>query len=160
MLLRERCGQVLPEPIEILADHTADLLIARGPMPGVRRRPACRGRHARQWRHAECLVLICKQLGPSSQIVEELVEHRVESMRLGNPPVSLPHVQNAVNDLAEHLVEGCDRFIARGLAHADANADRRPGHTQGRATGLGRTTRGTSLPATSGLLAPASLENR
>ena len=31
LLLCERCGQVLPEPVEILANDAADLLIARGP---------------------------------------------------------------------------------------------------------------------------------
>jgi Major Facilitator Superfamily len=117
-LLRERCGQVLREPVQILADDPADLLVARGPMPGVRRRPGGPGRHARQRRHAERQVLVCEQLGPGSQIVEELVEHRVQSVCLGNPAVSLPHVQNPVNDLAEHLVEGGGRIVAPGLAHA------------------------------------------
>jgi hypothetical protein len=35
VLLREGCGQVLPEPAEILADDPADFLVARGSMPGV-----------------------------------------------------------------------------------------------------------------------------
>ena len=114
LLHRERRGQVLPEPVEILADDPADLLVARGPMPGVRWRSAGRGRHARQRRHAERPVLVCEQPGPGSQIVEELVEHRVEGVRLGDPPVSLLHVQNPVNDLAEHLVEGGSRIAAPG----------------------------------------------
>ena len=94
-------------------------------MPRMRRRPASRGRHVRQRRHAERLVLVCKQPGPGSQIVEELVEHPVEGVRLGNPSVSLPHVQNRVDDFAEHLVEGGDRIVAPGLAHAGANAGQR-----------------------------------
>jgi hypothetical protein len=153
-LLRERCGQVLPEAAEILADDTADLLVARGPMPGVRRRPGGPGRHARQRRHAERLVQVCEQPSPRSQIIEELVEHGVKGVRLGNPPVSLPHVQNPVNDLAEHLVEGSGRIVARGLAHADTDARRRLPHAQGRATGLRHLTRGTSLPWISGSSCP------
>jgi hypothetical protein len=101
VFFRERCCQVFPEPVEILADNAADLLVARGPVPGVRWRPAGPGRDARQRRHAERLVLVCEQPGPGSQIVEELVEHRVQGVCLGNPTVSLPHVQNPVNDLAE-----------------------------------------------------------
>src|SRR5690349_8120471 len=58
VFVRERCRQVLPEPVEILADDAADLLVAGGPMPGVRWRPAGPGRHARQRRHAERLVLV------------------------------------------------------------------------------------------------------
>ncbi len=156
LLLRERCGQVLPEPVEVLADDPADLLIARGPMPRVRRRSAGRGRHARQRRHAECLVLVCEQPGPGSQIGEELVEHRVEGVRLGNPSVSLLHVQNRVDDLAEHLVEGGRRIVAPGRAHAGTDAGRRPPPAQGRAIGLGHRTRGTSLPLTSGSSRPAA----
>ena len=34
VLLSERCGQVLPEPVEMLADDPADLLVARGPCQG------------------------------------------------------------------------------------------------------------------------------
>jgi hypothetical protein len=150
LLLRERGCQVLAEPVEILADDPADLLIARGPMPGVRRRSAGPGLHARQRRYAECLVLVCEQLGPGSQIAEELVEHRVEGMRLGNPPVSLPHIQNPVNDLTEYLVEGGGRIVAPGPAHAGTDAGRRPPRTQSRATGLRHLTRWTSLPLTSG----------
>src|SRR6202043_1911897 len=93
--------------------------------------------------------------GPGSQIVKELVEHRVESVRLGNPSVSLPHVQNHVNDLAEHLVEGGGRIVAPGRAHDGADRGRRPAHAQGRATGLRHPTRGTSLPLTSGSSRPA-----
>ena len=156
MLLRERCGQVLPEPAEILADDPADLLVARGPMPGVRRRPGGPGRHARQRRHAERLIQICEQPGPGSQIVEELVEYRVKGVRFGNPPVSLPHVQNPVDDLAEHLVEGGGRIVGRGLAHAGTDAGRRPPHAQGRATGLRHLTRGIPLSLTSGSSCPAS----
>src|SRR5258708_36562042 len=51
VLLRERCGQVLPEPVEMLADDTADPLVARGPLPGVPRRSAGRRRPARPHRH-------------------------------------------------------------------------------------------------------------
>jgi hypothetical protein len=156
LLLGERCGQVLAEPVEMLADDPADLLIARGPMPRVRWRSAGRGRHARQRRHAECLVLVCEQPGPGSQIAEELVEHRVEGVRLGDPSVSLLHVQNHVNDLAEHLVDGGGRIVAPGRAHAGTDAGRRPPHAQGRATGLRHPTRGTSLPLTSGSSRPAS----
>ncbi len=116
LLPRLRCGQVLPEPVEMLADDPADLLVARGPMPGVRWLSAGRARHARQRRHPECLFLISKQPGPGSQIVKELVEHRVEGVRLGNPSVSLPHVQNRVDDLAEHPVEGGGRIVAPGRA--------------------------------------------
>ena len=131
LLLRERGGQVLPEPVEMLADDTADVLVARGPMPGVRWRSAGRARHARQRRHAECLFLVSKQPGPGSQIAEELVEHRVEGVRLGNPSVGLLHVQNRVDDLAEHLVEGGSRIIAPGRAHAGTDAGRRPPLAQG-----------------------------
>ena len=63
------------------------------------------------------------------------VEYRVQSVRLGNPPVSLPHVQNRVDDFAEHRVEGGDRIVPPRLAHAGADAGRRPAHGQGRATG-------------------------
>jgi len=134
-LLRKRCGQVLSEPVEILADDTAYVLVARGSMPGVRRRPASRGRHVRQRRHAECLVLVCEQPGPRSQIVEEPVEYRVQGVRLGNPSVSLPHVQDRIDDFAEHLVEGGHRIVTPGLAHASAEAGRRPAQAPGRATG-------------------------
>src|ERR1700680_3983635 len=72
LLLSERCGQVLPEPGEMLADDPADLLVARGPVPGVRWRPAGCARHARQRRHAECLVLVREQPGPGSQVGEGL----------------------------------------------------------------------------------------
>jgi hypothetical protein len=144
LLLRERCGQVLPEPVEMLADDPADLLVARGPMPGVRRLSAGRARHARQRRHPECLFLISKQPGPGSQIVKELVEHRVEGVRLGNPSVSLLHVQNHVDDLAEHLVEGGGRIVAPGRAHAGTDAGRPP-HAQSPDTGSRHPTRGTSL---------------
>ena len=106
LLLRERRGHVLPEPAEMLADDPADLFVARCPVPGVRGLAAGRGRHARQRRHPECLFLISKQPGPGSQIVKEQVEHPVEGVRPGNPPVGLLHVQNHVNDLAEHLAEG------------------------------------------------------
>jgi hypothetical protein len=126
-------------------------------MPGVRRRPGGPGGHARQRRHAERLVQVCEQPSPRSQIVEELVEHRVKGVRLGNPPVSLPHVQNPVNDLAEHLVEGSGRIAARGLAHAGTDGRRRLPHAQGRATGLRHLTRGTSLPWTSGSSCPPSV---
>ena len=145
LLLRERCGQVLPEPVEMLADDPADLLVARGPMPGVRRLSAGRARHARQRRHPECLFLISKQPGPGSQIVKELIEHRVEGVRLGNPSVSLLHIQKHVDDLAEHLVEGGGRIVAPGRAHAGTEAGRRPAHAQGSATGSRHPTRGTSL---------------
>src|SRR6266851_149137 len=72
-----------------------------------------------------------KQPGPGSQIAEELVEHRVEGVRLGNPSVGLLHVQNRVDDLAEHLVEGGSRIIAPGRAHAGTDAGRRPPLAQG-----------------------------
>jgi len=39
--LSERCGQVLPEPAGMPADDPADLLVARGPVPGAR--PAALG---------------------------------------------------------------------------------------------------------------------
>jgi hypothetical protein len=150
VLLRERCAQVLPEPVEVLADDPADLLIARGAMPRVRWRSAGRGRHTRQRRHAQRLVLVCEQPGPGSQIGEQLVEHRMQGVRLGNPSVSLLHVQNHVNDLAEHLVEGGRRIAAPVRAHTGTDAGRRPPHAQGRAIGSGHRTRGTSLPLTSG----------
>jgi hypothetical protein len=75
-----------------------------------------------QRRYAERPVLVCEQPGPGSQIVEELVEHRVEGVRLGDSSVSLLHVQNPVNDLAEHLVEGGGRIVAPGRTHADTDA--------------------------------------
>jgi hypothetical protein len=158
VLFRERGGQVLPEPVEMLADDTADFLVARGSMPGVWRRSAGGGGLGRQRRHAEYLVLVGEQPGPGSQIVEELVEHRVEGVRLGNPPVSLLHVQNCVDDLAEHLVEGGGRIVAPGLAHAGTDAGLRPPHAQGRAAGLRHPTRATSLPQTAGSSRPASLD--
>lgn len=136
VLLSERCGQVLPEPVEMLADDPADLLVARGPVPGVRWRPAGCARHARQRRHTECLVLVREQPGPGSQVGEELVELCVEGLRLGDPAVSLPNVQDRIDDLAKHLVEGGGWIIARGRAHADTDAGRRPRHARGRTTGL------------------------
>ena len=154
LLLRERRGHVLPEPAEMLADDPADLFVARCPVPGVRGLAAGRGRHARQRRHPECLFLISKQPGPGSQIVKEQVEHPVEGVRPGNPPVGLLHVQNHVNDLAEHLAEGgsriaapgrARRIVAPGRAHAGTDASRRPPHPQGPATGSRHRTRGTSL---------------
>ena len=42
VFVRERCCQMLPEPVEILADDAADLLVDGGPMPecgGVRPDP-------------------------------------------------------------------------------------------------------------------------
>lgn len=39
LLLRERCGQVSGQPVEMLTDDPADLLAARGPIPVVRWRP-------------------------------------------------------------------------------------------------------------------------
>src|SRR5690348_16207411 len=126
VLLGERCGQVLPEPVEMLADDPADLLVARGPVPAGRWRPAGRARHVRQRRHPEGLVLVREQPGPGPQVGEELVEHRVESVRLGDPSVSLPDVQDRVNDLAEHLVEGGDRVVAPWRAHAGTDARRPP----------------------------------
>src|SRR5262249_17996092 len=122
LLLGERRGQVLPEPVEMLADDPADLLVARGPVPRGRWRPAGRARHVRQRRHPEGLVLVREQPGPGSQVGEELVEHRVEGVRLGNSPVSLPDVQDRVNDLAEHLVEGGDRVVALWRAHAGTDS--------------------------------------
>ena len=122
VLLGERCGQVLPEPVEMLADDPADLLIARGPVPAGRWRPAGRARHVRQRRHPEGLVLVREQPGPGPQVGEELVEHRVEGVRLGDPSVRLPDVQDRVNDLAEHLVEGGDRVVAPWRAHAGPDA--------------------------------------
>jgi hypothetical protein len=77
-------------------------------------------------------------------------------VRLGNPSVSLLHVQNHVNDLAEHLVEGGRRIVAPVRAHAGTDAGWRPPHAQGRAIGLGHRTSGTSLPVTSGSSRPAS----
>jgi hypothetical protein len=62
--------------------------------------------------------------------------------------VSLLHVQNRVNDLAEHLVDGGGRIVAPVLAHAGTDAGRRPPHAQGRPTGLRHLTRGTSVPLT------------
>src|SRR6266571_7051679 len=132
----------------MLADDPADLLVARGPVPGVWWRPAGCARHARQRRHAEGLVLVCEQPGPGSQVGEELVELRVEGVCLGDPAVSLPHVQDRIDDLAEHLVEGGGWILARGRAHADTDAGRRPRHTQGRSTGLRHPTPGTSLSLT------------
>src|SRR6202049_2855316 len=70
LLLRECSGKVLPEPVEMLADDPADLLVARGPMPGVRWLSAGRARHARQRRAPEGLFLISKQPVPGSQIVK------------------------------------------------------------------------------------------
>jgi len=140
----------------MLADDTADFLVAGGPMPAVRWRSAGRARHARQRRHAECLFLVSKQPGPGSQIVEELVEHRVQGVPLGNPSVGLLHVQNRVDDLAEHLVEGGGRIMVPGRAHAGTDADRRPPPAQGRATGLRHPTRATSLPLTAGSSRAAS----
>ena len=131
LLLRERCGQVLREPVEMLADDPADLLVARGPVPRGRWRSAGRARHARQRRHAECLVLVSEQPGPGSQVGEQLVEHRVEGVCLGDPSVGLLHVQDRVNDLAEHLVKSGERIVAPGQAHASTDAARRPSHTQG-----------------------------
>jgi hypothetical protein len=131
----ERCGQVLPEPVEMLADDPADLLIARGPVPAGRWRPAGRARHVRQRRHPEGLVLVREQPGPGPQVGEQLVEHRVEGVRPGDPPVRLPDVQDRVNDLAEHLVEGGDRVAARWRAHAATDARRPPPPAPGRATG-------------------------
>ena len=116
LLLSEPSGQVMSEPVQMLADDPADLLVARGPVPGVRWRSAGRALHARQGRRAECLVQVREQPGPSSQVGEELVEQRMESIRLGDPSVSLPDVQDRVNDLVEHLVEGSDRIVARGRA--------------------------------------------
>src|SRR5438874_12546395 len=104
-------------------------------MPGVWWRPAGCGRLARQRRHAQCLVLVREQPGPGSQVGEELVEHRVEGVRLGDPSVSLPDVQDRVNDLAEHLVEGGDRVVAPWQAHAGTGAGQWPPHAQGRTTG-------------------------
>lgn len=91
------------------------------------------------------LFLISKQPGPGSQIVKELVEHRVEGVRLGNPSVSLPHIQNHVDDLAEHLVKGGGRIVAPGRAHAGTDAGRRPPRAQDPATGSRHPTRRTSL---------------
>src|SRR5260221_1078642 len=82
------------------------------------------------------MVLVREQRGPGSQVVEEPVEQRVEGERLGDPPVSLPDVQDRVNDIAEHLVEGSGRIAALGRAHAGTDAIRRPWPAQGRATGL------------------------
>src|SRR5215475_6856197 len=135
VLLRERCGQMLPEPVEMLADDPADLLVAGGPVPGGRWRPAGRARHVRQRRHPQGLVLVREQPGPGPQVGEEVVEHRIEGVRLGDPSVSLPDVQDRVNDLAEHLVEGGDRVVAPWRAHAGTDARRRPPHAQGEATG-------------------------
>jgi len=156
LLLRERGGQVLPEPVEMLADDTADFLVARGPMPGVRWCSAGGARHARQRRHAECLFLVSKQPGPGSQIVEELVEHRVQGVRLGNPSVGLLHVQNRVDYLAEHLVEGDGRIVAPGRAHAGTDAGRGPPLAHGRASGLRHPTRAICLPLTAGSSRAAS----
>src|SRR5262245_16427640 len=74
VLLGERRGQVLPEPVEMLADDPADLLVARGPVPAGRWRPAGRARHVRQRRHPEGLVLVREQPGPGPQVGEELVK--------------------------------------------------------------------------------------
>ena len=145
LLLRERCGHVLPEPVEMLADDPADLCVTGCPVPGVGGLSAGRARHARQRRHPQCLFLISKQPAPGSQIVKELVEQRVQGVRLGNPPVGLLDVQNRVDDLAEHLVEGGDWIAAPGRAHAGTDAGRRPPRAQCPATGSRHLTRGTSL---------------
>ena len=129
----------------MLADDPADLFVTRCPVPGVRGLSADRARHARQRRHPEYLFLISKQPGPGSQIVKELVEHRVEGVRLGNPSVGLLHVQNHVDDLVEHLVEGGSRIVAPGRAHGGTDAGQRPPHAQGPATGSRHLTRGTSV---------------
>ena len=94
VLLSERCGQVLPEPVEMLAGDPADLL------------------------------------------GEKPAGLRVEGLRPGDPAASLPNVQDRIDDLAEHPVEGRGWIIARGPAHADTDAGRRPRHAQGRTTGL------------------------
>ena len=117
VLLGERCGQVLSEPVEMLADDPADLLVARGPVPGVGGvRPAALGMYA-SGDTPEGLVLVGEQPGPGPQVGEQLVEHRVEGVRLGDPSVRLPDVQDRVNDLAEHLVEGGGRILVPGRAH-------------------------------------------
>lgn len=61
LLLSERCGQVLSEPVEMLADDPADLLVARGPRARDWWRSAGRARHACQRRHAKCLVQVREQ---------------------------------------------------------------------------------------------------
>lgn len=140
LLLSERCAQVLTQPVEMLADDPADLLVARGPVPGAGWRSAGRARHARQRRHAKCLVLIREQPGPRSEVGEEPVKQRVEGVRLGDPSVSLSDVQDRIDDLAEDLVQGSGRILALGRAHAGTDAGRRPRHAQGRATGLRHST--------------------
>ena len=40
LLLSWRCAQMLTEPVEMLADDLADLLVARGPVRGAGWRPA------------------------------------------------------------------------------------------------------------------------
>jgi len=117
LLLSERRGQMPGEPVEMLANDPADFLAAGDPIPGVRRRPARPARHARQRRHAERPVGLREHLGPGSQVGEEPVEHPVQGLRPGNPAAGLPDVQDRVNDLAEHLVEGDSRILARGRAH-------------------------------------------
>jgi hypothetical protein len=81
------------------------------------------------------LHLVGEQQGPGSQVGEELVELGMQGLRLGNPPVSLPNVQDRVDDLAEHLVEGGGWIVARRRAHGTADAGRRPRHAPGCTTG-------------------------
>jgi hypothetical protein len=142
--LRENCD----EPASYVA--TVDISDESDPIM-----MAGRARHARQRRHAECLVLVGEQLGPGSQVGEELVEQRVEGVRLGDPPVSLPDVQDRVNDIAEYLVEGSGRIVALGRAHAGTDAGRRHWRVQGRATGLRHPTPG-DLLISARALSPAS----
>ena len=84
-----------PSRSRLLADDPADLLVARGPVPAGRWRPAGRARHIRQRRHPEGLVLV-RAARPRPSGRRELVEHRVEGMRLGDPSVRLPDVQDRV----------------------------------------------------------------
>ena len=129
----QRGGQVFREPVEMLADDLADFLSGRAPVPRVRWCPARPARHARQRRHAERPVLGREQLGPRSQVGEELVEHPVQGLRPGDPAGCLPDVQERVNDLVEHLVEGGRRILAPGRAHRSTRAGRWPAYRPGQA---------------------------
>jgi len=156
LLLGERCGQVPGEPAEMRADDPADLLSARTPVPGVRWRPALPGRHAGQRRHAERPVLFREQLGPASQIGEELVEHPMQGLGSGNPAGRLPDVQDRVNDLAEHLVKGGGRILAPRRAHAATSAGRGPPRPWSQPPRLRHPTSGDLLIPGPGTHSPAS----
>src|SRR5437660_9221731 len=71
VLRRQRGGHVLFEPVEMLVDEPADLLVGCGAPPQIGRRSAGHARHARERRESERLVLLDDHPGPGPQVVSE-----------------------------------------------------------------------------------------